>query len=171
MRPYYQLSHSWNHKYILNFVPVQQAPSAGETCSPGIVISVLGLRINHCDSTAIAFDSCLHFVVPIALDSRRSIYQIPEGWMGTDFGGTESVARHAITNLSLLSKSSSIGRKKPAGCFPQLCKTKREPKCLYEERVEKGQKQTCPYHKVHLPSSQLPANYNALFHNSRQQLV
>jgi len=144
MRPYYQLSHSWNHKYILNFVPVQQAPSAGETCSPGIVISVLGLRINHCDSTAIAFDSCLHFVVPIALDSRRSIYQIPEGWMGTDFGGTESVARHAITNLSLLSKSSSIGRKKTRWLFPTIMQNKEGAKVPLRGAGGKGAETNMP---------------------------
>jgi len=149
---------------------VQQAPSAVETCSPGIVISVLGLRINHCDSTAIAFDSCLHFAVPIALDSRGTIYQIPEGRRqeGTDFGGTESVARHAITNLSLLSKSSSNGQKKPN---PLVVSHNYAKQRGSQSGWKKGQKQTCPYHKVHLPSSQLPANYNALFHNSRQQLV
>lgn len=144
MRPYYQLSHSWNHKYILNFVPVQQAPSAGETCSPGIVISVLGLRINHCDSTAIAFDSCLHFVVPIALDSRRSIYQIPEGWIGADFGGTESVARHAITNLSLLSKSSSIGRKKTRWLFPTIMQNKEGAKVPLRGAGGKGAETNMP---------------------------
>lgn len=71
---------------------------------------------------------CLHFAIPIALDSRRTIYQIPEG---TPYGhgegttGSESVARHAITNLSLLSKSSLAGQNpKTRWLFPTIMQNK-----------------------------------------------